>query len=45
MIGVLPWLVRWAHRAGPRDFWPALAAWQQAGQEVMLGRLSLHVCL
>jgi hypothetical protein len=25
MKGVLPWLVRWAHRAGTRDFYPALA--------------------
>ena len=24
--GVLPWLVRWNHRAGTRDFCPALAA-------------------
>jgi hypothetical protein len=26
MKGVLPWLVRWARRAGSRDFYPALAA-------------------
>jgi hypothetical protein len=26
MKGVLPWLVRWACRAGTRDFCPALAA-------------------
>jgi hypothetical protein len=26
MKGVLPWLIRWACRAGPRDFCPALAA-------------------
>ncbi len=26
MKGVLLWLVRWARRAGTRDFWPALAA-------------------
>jgi hypothetical protein len=26
MKGVLPWLVRWAFRAGTRDFWSALAA-------------------
>jgi hypothetical protein len=26
MIGILPWLVRWARRAGTRDFFPALAA-------------------
>ncbi len=26
MKGVLPWLVRWALRAGTRDFCPALAA-------------------
>ncbi len=24
--GVLPWLVRWAHGAGTRDLYPALAA-------------------
>jgi hypothetical protein len=24
--GILPWLVRWAHRVGTRDFYPALAA-------------------
>jgi hypothetical protein len=26
MKGVLPWLFRWACRAGPRDFYTALAA-------------------
>jgi hypothetical protein len=26
MKGVLPWLVRWACRAGTRDFYPVLAA-------------------
>jgi hypothetical protein len=26
MKGVCPWLVRWAFRAGTRDFRPALAA-------------------
>ncbi len=26
MKGVLPWLVRWTHRAGTIDFCPALAA-------------------
>jgi hypothetical protein len=26
MKGLLPWLVRWARRAGTRDFYPALAA-------------------
>jgi hypothetical protein len=26
MKGVLPWLIRWACRAGTRDFCPALAA-------------------
>jgi hypothetical protein len=26
MKGVLPWVVRWAHLAGTRDFYPALAA-------------------
>ncbi len=26
MKGVPPWLVRWASRAGPRDFYPASAA-------------------
>ncbi len=25
MQGVLPWWVRWARRAGKRDFYPALA--------------------
>jgi hypothetical protein len=25
MTWVLPWLVRWANRAGTRDFWSALA--------------------
>ncbi len=58
---VLPWLVRWACRAGTRDFCSALAALvgpvqnfyfssfvpvaQQAGQEAVLGRLSLSMCL
>jgi hypothetical protein len=26
MEGILPWLVRWARRAGTKDFYPALAA-------------------
>jgi hypothetical protein len=26
MTGVLPWMVRWAYRAGTRDFWSTLAA-------------------
>ncbi len=26
MKGVLPWLVRWARRAGTRDFYPGLDA-------------------
>ncbi len=26
MKGILPWLVRWARRAGIIDFYPALAA-------------------
>ncbi len=65
---VLPWLVRWACRAGgTRNFCSALAALlgpvqknfsltlhyfhsfvpiaQQAGQAVVLGRLSLRMCL
>ncbi len=68
MKGVLPWLVRWACRAGTRDFSPALTALlcpvqniffphnvhyfnsfvpitQQAGQAVVLGRLSPNMCL
>jgi hypothetical protein len=31
---VLPWLVRWAHRAGTRDFGPALAALVGPGQNI-----------
>jgi hypothetical protein len=64
---VLAWLVRWACRAGTRNFCSALAALlgpvqkiftltlhyfhsfvpivQQAGQAVVLGRLSLSMCL
>jgi hypothetical protein len=67
MNGVLPGLVRWACRAGTRDFCSALTALvgpvqniffltihyfnyfvpiaQQAGQETVLGRLSLSMCL
>jgi hypothetical protein len=67
MKGVLSWLVRWACRAGTRDFCSALAALfgpvqnvfflivhylnsfvlaaQQAGQAVVLGRLSLRLYL
>ncbi len=67
MTGVLSWLVRWACRAGTRDFCPALAALvdpvqnmcfltvhyfnsfvpiaQQSGQAVVLGRLSLIMCV
>jgi hypothetical protein len=30
MKGVLPWLVRWARRAGTRGFCPALAVLQSA---------------
>jgi hypothetical protein len=52
MKGVLPWLVRWALRAGTRDFCPALHYFksffpiaQHAGQAVMPDRLSLNVCL
>jgi hypothetical protein len=26
MKGVIPWLVRWAGRAGTRDFYPAVAS-------------------
>jgi hypothetical protein len=36
MKGVLPWLVRWALRAGTRGFLP---------QAVVPGRLSLKTCL
>ncbi len=56
MKGVLRWLFCWACRAGTRHFFPALAALvgpvqsvfpisQQAGQAVVLGRLSLSMCL
>ncbi len=69
MKGALPWLVRWACRAGTRDFCLALGALvgpeqkyffpsphniaihlslsiaQQARQAVVLGRLSLNICL
>ncbi len=68
MKGFIPWLFRWASRAGSRDFCSALAVpfgpspkyffphrtlfsipfspiGQQAGQAVVLGRLSLNMCL
>jgi hypothetical protein len=66
MKGTLPWWVRWACRAGTRDFCSSLAALvgpvqniffpnlhynlfvpvvQQAGQAVVLGRMSLSMCL
>ncbi len=52
--GALPRLVRWASRAGTRDFCPAWAVQyfnslvpitQQAGQAVVLGHLSPSLCL
>ncbi len=66
--GVLPWLVRWACRAGTREFCSALAALvgpvqnvifltvhysisiplsiaQEVGQAVVLGGMSLGICL
>jgi hypothetical protein len=67
IIGVLPWLVRWACLAGTEDLCSPLAALvgpvqnilffpvhyfnafvpiaQQAGQEVVLGHLSLSICI
>jgi hypothetical protein len=42
MKGVLPWLVRWARRAGTRDFYPALAALVSPVQNVFF--LTVH-CL
>ncbi len=35
MKRVLPWLVRWAHRAGTIDFCPALAALVSSGQNIV----------
>ncbi len=35
MKGVLPWLVRWARRAGTRDFYPALAALVSPAQNII----------
>jgi hypothetical protein len=49
MKGVLPWLYRWARRAGTRDFCPALAALVSTvlhlSPSVVLQRLSLNMCL
>ncbi len=38
--GVLPWLVRCAHRAGKRDFYPALAALVSPVENIFF--LTLH---
>ncbi len=38
--GVLPWLVRWAHRAGTRDFYSALAALVSPVQNIIF--LNVH---
>jgi hypothetical protein len=40
MKGVLPWLVRCAHRVGTRDFSPALAALVGPVQNIVF--LTLH---
>ncbi len=49
MKGDLPWLVRWACRAGTIDFFPRRTVFfpiaHQAGQAAVLDRLSLRVCL
>jgi hypothetical protein len=49
---VLPWLVRWARRAGTRCFYPASAALISPVQNIFLtahlvvqGRRSLNTCL
>jgi hypothetical protein len=34
MIGALPWLVRWARRAGRRDFYPTFGALISAEQNI-----------
>ncbi len=36
MKGVLPWLVRWAHRGVSRDYCPALAALDGPVQNIFL---------
>jgi hypothetical protein len=55
--GAPPWLVRWARRAGTKDFYPCLAVLtahyftlcvpiaQQPEQAAVLSRLSLNVSL
>jgi hypothetical protein len=47
MKGVLPWMVRWARRAGTRDFCPALAAPLGPVQNIFLlmHTISLHLSL
>jgi hypothetical protein len=40
MKGALPWLVRWARRAGTSDFYPALAALVSTIQNIFF--LTLH---
>jgi hypothetical protein len=40
MKGVIPWLVRWACRAGTRDFYPALAALVRPVQNIFF--LTVH---
>ncbi len=40
MKGVLPWLVRWACRAGTRDFCSDLAAWVGPVQNICF--LTIH---
>jgi hypothetical protein len=42
MNGILPCLVRWACRAGTRDFYPALAALDSPVQKYFF--LTLHYC-
>jgi hypothetical protein len=47
MKEVLPWLVRWAHRAGTRDFYPALAAPVSPVQNIIFPQRTLFqfICL
>ncbi len=47
MKGVLPWLVRWAHRAGTLNFCHALAALMGPVQNIFFPRRTLFqfICL
>ncbi len=45
IIGVLPWLVRWTHRAGTIDFCPALAVLVSPVLNIIFLTFSLYYCL